>query len=214
MPTPVAAGEVVQVLVQGVIEEQLCENVWYFRAQAADPDMLAHLLVNIAACLLPLIPILAPTYKLERLKAKIVSPAVGLEEEWIPAPADTIEGAAAGDARASHDAMLISLRTTRPGRSGRGRVFLPGVPEAHTAGSQILVESALWIALLAFAACMVDKFKTVDVPAAGDYEWGVMSRKIGGVKPPFLAAGFAPVVSAKPVKYLATTRSRKVGRGR
>lgn len=214
MPTPVAQGQVVQVLVQGTIEQQECQNVWYFRAQAPDPDMLANLLLDIAACLLALIPSLGNTYRLDRLKAKIVSPAVGLEEEWYPDANDDVQGAASGEARASHDSALISLRTTRPGREGRGRVFMAGVPEGSTSGSEISPESPLWLGLLAFTACMIDKFKTKDLPAAGDYEWGVMSRKIGGVKPPFAPAGFAPIVKATPVKFLATTRSRKVGRGR
>jgi hypothetical protein len=214
MPTAVAVGEVVQLLIQGTIEEQQCENVWYFRAQAPDPDVLLHLIADVVACLLPLIPHLASTYRLDRIKAKIVSPAVGLEEEWEPAAADTNEGEAAGDARSSHDAALISLKTTRPGRSGRGRSFMAGVPESDTVGSQINTESALWVALVAFAACMVGKFHPRDVPVAGNYEWGVMSRKIGGVKPPFTAAGFAPIVRAVPVKYLATQRSRKIGHGR
>lgn len=214
MPVPVDAGEVVQVLVQGTIEGQECQNVWYFRAQAPDPDVLSNLLLDIAACLLALIPSLGSTYRLDRLKAKIVSPAVGLEEEWSPDADDTVNGAASGDARASHDSILLSLRTTRPGRAGRGRVFLAGVPEGSTSASTINPESPLWIALIAFTACMIDKFKTKDLPATGDYEWGVMSRTIGGKKPPFTADGFAPIISAKPSRYLATTRSRKVGRGR
>lgn len=214
MATAVATGEVVQVLVQGTIEGQQCENVWYFRAQAADPDVLLHLLADIVACLLPLIPYLSSTYRLERLKAKIVSPAVGLEEEWTPATTDTVLGEATGDGRSSYDACLLSLRTTRPGKSGKGRTYLAGVPESDTVGSEISIESPLWGALIAFAACMVGKFHPRDVVAAGDYEWGVMSRKIGGAKPPFLSAGFAPIIKVIPDHFLATQRSRKVGRGR
>lgn len=214
MPTAVATGEIVQVLVQGTIEEQECENVWYFRAQAADPDVLLHLLADIAACLLPLIPIFAGTYRLDRLKAKIVSPAVGLEEEWTPGEGDTVQGAAAGDARSSHDAALISLVTTRPGRSGKGRIYIAGVPESSTVGSRMPSDSALYVGLLTFVACMLDKFKARDVPVAGNYDWGVMSRKIGGVKPPFLVAGYAPIIKAIPRQLLATARSRKIGHGR
>lgn len=214
MPTPVATGEIVQVLVQGVIEEQQCENVWYFRALAADPDMLAHLLADIAACLLGLIPILAPTYTLERLKAKVVSPAVGSEEEWIPAPGDLVAGAAAGDAEPSFVSALISLHTTLGGRSGRGRIYIAGVPEGSTTGSLLNPEAPLWGALLAFVACMLDKFKSRDLPAAGQYDWGVMSRKLGGLKPPFLAAGYHQIIRAVPKRELATTRSRKLGHGR
>lgn len=214
MPVAVAAGEIVQVLVQGTIEEQQCENVWYFRAQAADPDVLANLLADIAACLLTLIPILSATYRLDRLKAKVVSPAVGAEEEWVPAPGATAQGASAGDSQPSFVSALISLHTTRGGRSGRGRIYIAGVPEGDTVGSFLNREAPLWAALAAFLVCMLDKFKSRDVPAAGDYDWGVMSRKIGGLKPPFLAAGYAQITRAVLRDALATTRSRKVGRGR
>lgn len=214
MPLPVASGEVVQVLVQYTIEEQECENVWYFRALAGDTDALIHLLADIAACLLPLIPILASTFRLDRLRAKVVSPAVGLQEDWTPAPTDTVQGAAVGDARSSHDAALISLYTTRPGKSGRGRAYIGGVPEGSTVGSRMPSDSALYVALLTFVACMLDKFKPRDTPVEGNYEWGVMSRKIGGGKPPFLAAGFAPIRKATVDPLLSTQRSRKIGHGR
>jgi hypothetical protein len=215
MPTPVAVGEVVQVLVQGTIEEQQCENVWYFRALAADPDMLLHLLTAISTCLLTsLIPHLGSNYRLERIKGKVVSPLVGPEEEWIPGAGVASEGAETGDTLPSYSSALISLHTTRGGRSGRGRIYVAGVPESQTVGSLINPELDLWAALIAFCLCMLDKFHPRDLPAAGDYDWGVMSRKIGGVKPPFLVAGYAPITRATPVRELATTRSRKLGHGR
>lgn len=214
MPVPVATGEIVQVLVQGTIEEQQCENVWYFRAQANDNDFLLHLLANIAQCMLALVPILAPSYRLDRIKGKVVSPGVGAEEEWLPEPTDTVTGEAAGDSEPSFVSALISLYTTRGGRSGRGRIYIAGVAEQDTVGSYINREAALWAALAAFAACMLDKFKPRDVPVAGNYDWGVMSRKIGGNKPPFLPGGYAMITRAVPKDLLATTRSRKVGRGR
>lgn len=214
MAIPVAAGDVVQVLVQGSIEEQQCQNVWYFRAQAADTDMLLHLLAEIAECMLALVPILAPSYRLERIKGKIVSPALGLEAEWIPEPTDTVQGADAGGGMPSFVSALISLKTTRPGRTGKGRIYIAGVPEEAADNSVLATSSQLWIALAAFCACMLDKFKPRDVVAEGNYEWGVMSRKLGGAKPPFAAAGFATVIEAHPKRELATTRSRKIGRGR
>jgi hypothetical protein len=214
MPVAVATGDIVQVLVQGSIEEQQCENVWYFRAQAVDPDMLLHLLADIAQCVLALIPSLGSTYRLERIKGKVVAPAVGAEEEWIPDPGASVEGASAGDTEPSFVSALISLYTTRGGRSGRGRIYLAGVPEGQTIGSKINRDLALWAALAAFVACMLNKFKARDVTAAGNYDWGVMSRKIGGLKPPFLVAGYAPIIRAVVKEELATTRSRKLGHGR
>jgi hypothetical protein len=219
MPIPVATGQIVQVLVQGSIEEQQCENVWYFRALAVDPDMLLHLLADVATCVLALIPSLGSTYRLERIKGKVVSPVLGAEEEWIPAPGADVEGASAGDTEPSFVSALISLHTTRGGRSGRGRIYIAGVPESQTIGSKINRDLALWAALAAFVACMLDKFKSRDVPVAGQYDWGVMSRKLGSadpahMKPPFLAVGYAQIVRAVVKEELATTRSRKLGHGR
>jgi hypothetical protein len=214
MAVAIANGDIVQVLIQGTIEGQECENVLYFRAQAADPDFLTHLLMAIAQCWVALVPLLSGTYTFERIKGKVVSPALGPEEEYIPPAGTAVQGDAAGDSEPSFVSALLSLHTTRGGRSGRGRMFLAGVPEGDTVGSLLNPETPLWPALIAFAACMLDKFKPRDVPVAGNYDWGVMSRKIGGVKPPFLSAGYAPITRVVPKRELATTRSRKLGRGR
>jgi len=143
-----------------------------------------------------------------------VSPAVGLEAEWVPEPTDDVEGADAGGGMPSFVSALISLKTTRPGRSGKGRIYIAGVPEEAATNSVLDNNAPLWAALAAFCACMISTFEPKDNAQPGDYEWGVMSRKIGGAKPPFAAAGFAAVIEATPKRELATTRSRKVGRGR
>jgi hypothetical protein len=214
LPLPVDTGEVVQILVQGEIEGQQCQNVWYFRALAPDPDAIASLFADIAECLLALLPFLSSSYTFVQLKGKIVSPAIGGEAIWQPDPADTVVGQSAGDSLPSHDSVLISLRTVRPGRSGRGRIFIAGVPEGQTTRSLLNLESPLYVALAAFVTCMLGKFHARDVPAPGNYDWGVMSREIGGAKPPFLAAGYATITQATVIRELSTTRSRKLGRGR
>lgn len=215
MPTPVAQGEVVQVLVQGVLEGQEVENVLYFRAEAGDVDFLVSLLAKIGVCIVTaLIPALNTNYTLERIKGHVVSPTVGPEEVWTPEEGQASTGAIVTDGLPSFTSALISLYTTRGGRSGRGRMYVAGVSEAHTVGSYINVEAPLWPALLAFVACLLADFKIRDLYAAGNYTWGVMSRKIGGLKPPFDPDGYAPITRAVPVRALATTRSRKVGRGR
>lgn len=213
MAIPVATGEIVQVLVQGSIEGQQCQNVWYFRAQDGDPDMLLNLLADIAQCMLALVPILAPSYTLERIKGKVVAPAVGLEATWTPAPTDTVQGADAGGGMPSFVSALISLQTQRPGRSGKGRIYIAGVPEEAATNSVLDANAPLWAALAAFCACMLDKFKPRDVTAAGNYDWGVMSRKLGGAKPPFAVAGYSTIIEAHPKRELATTRSRKLRHG-
>lgn len=209
--TQAAAGEVWEVHVQGFIENQECQNVLYFRAQHADTNMENHLFAYLIECIVQgLVPKLGGTYRFYQLAAKRVTPDVGPSVEVFPDVGVATQGAASGDAEPSFVSALISLHTTRGGRSGRGRMFIAGVAESDTTASAINVEGPLWAALVAFVACMIGKFLTKDVTADGDWEWGVMSRKIGGKKPPFLAAGFAPITRAVPKRNLATTRSRKI----
>lgn len=215
MPTAAAAGEVWRVLLQGRIEEQQCENVLFFRCQVADPDVLLGLLADLIDCFLnSLVPALSGTYTFEQAIATRITPTMGAEVIYTPPQGQAVQGAEAGDAEPSFVSALISLRTTRAGRSGRGRMFIAGVPESQTIASNINSEAALWAALLAFCVCMLGKFLAQDPPVGPNWEWGVFSRKIGGVKDPFLAAGFAPIIQAVPKQLLATTRSRKIGHGR
>lgn len=211
MPVQVAQGHIVQVLAQGVIENQLVENVWYFRAVRPDPDMVANLLQAIATCLVTsLLPVLSDAYALEQLVGTVVSPAVGAQAEYQVLPEDAQGGESESDSAPSFVSALVSLRTTRAGRKGRGRIYICGVPESDTTRSSITAGSPLQQGLIAFLACMLAKFTIKDVPQPGEYEWGVMSRSIGGLKPPFLTDGFAPITQATPRMSLSTTRSRKV----
>lgn len=214
MAIPAAAGDIWQVLVQGIIEDQQCENVLFFRAQDIDPDPLANLIADLVECFVTgLIPALSATYTFERIIARRIFPDVGPDVIYTPGAGVATQGAAAGDAEPSFVSALISLQSTRGGRSGRGRMFIAGIPEGQTTASRINSEGALWAALLAFCVCMLGKFIAKDIPGAGDWEWGVFSRKLGNKKAPFLAAGFAGIQAATPKQLLATTRSRKIGHG-
>jgi hypothetical protein len=214
MPVPIPQGGIVQVRLQGTLEGQKVQNVLYFRAQAADTDAIAHLLAEIVECLITaLIPGLSAAYAFERAVGMLVSPTHGVEFEYVPAVLADGVGDLAGDALPSYSSALISLRTGFGGRSGRGRMYIAGVAESSTTGSYIKPDDALLTGMVAFAACMLGKFFTRDVAAAGNYEWGVMSRKLGGATIPYADAGFHTVLSATPDRLLATTRSRKQGRG-
>jgi hypothetical protein len=214
-PVTAAAGEIWQVLLQGRIEEQQCENVLFFRAQAADTDVILHLLTAALQCFVTnVLPVLAGTYTFEQMVGRRIIPTVGADYIVVPAPGTDLTGAAAGDAEPSFVSALISLRTNRGGRSGKGRMFIAGVPEASTTASHLNTEAGLYPALVAFVGCMIAAFLTKDLPADGDWEWGVFSRKLGNAKAPFLAAGFAPMIAATPRLELATTRSRKIGHGK
>lgn len=210
-----AAGSIWQVLIQGIIEDQQCENVIYFRTPLGDSDVLAHLIADLVECFVTgLVPVLSESYTFERIVARQIVPSLTEEVIYTPPSNMAVQGASAGDSEPSYVSALISLRTTRAGRSGRGRMFIAGVAEGQTTRSRINTEAELWTGLLAFCLCMLQKFLTQDPPVADAWEWGVFSRKIGGFVAPFSATGFAPIRSAIPKQYLATTRSRKVGNGR
>jgi hypothetical protein len=114
----------------------------------------------------------------------------------------------------SFASCVVSIHTTRGGRSGRGRMFLPPPPEGNTTASYINITGNYWPAVIAFVACVATKFISGgDPPVVPLWEIGVVSRKLGGVKPPFLAVGFAPATRLAPNRLLATQRSRKIGHG-
>lgn len=207
-------GEIIQVVIRGKLEQQDCLNILYFRANDAVQDILTALLVKVAVCIMQnLIPVLSSQYTLERIVGRVVSPAVGPDTWWTPDNDDVTQGALATGGATSFVSAVISIRTTRGGRTGRGRMFIGGVAEAATINSYINKEHPMWAGLIAFVECMLSQFHSNNDPVSAQLSWGIMSRKIGGEKPPFAAAGFAGVIYAFPNHALGSTNSRKVGRG-
>lgn len=216
MATAVAAGDIVQVTPRFTLEDQLCENVMYFQCANGDTDMLLHLLAVIATCFVThLLPVLGSNFTLTSVRGQIVGPALGAEDEWTPDSGSIQQGEVLTDTMPSFTSAVISLHTAQAGRSGRGRMYIGGIAAADTLGSKLKIEAPTWAALIAFAACILTNF-----PGSGElgghvYEWGVYSRKLGGVtKPPFPATGFHGITRAVPQQQLGTTRSRKVGHGK
>lgn len=210
-----AINDLWQLTVEGEIEGQFTANVWHFKTTAASADVdLGLVLVFLNCFITNLLPVLTSKYTLNGVRWKKVAPVLG-NEFFHPAPPASVGG---GDdnAEPSFVSALFSIRTSLGGRSHRGRKYIAGIPEDQTDGSRIFAEpDALWAALLAFAACVIGAFVNVDLtPATSGFQLGVYSRKLGGAAFPFGAAGFTPAVSMTPDRQLATTRSRKVGRGR
>jgi hypothetical protein len=218
MATEAAApGDLYQVVVAGTLEEQECLNVWDFKCLNGDSDVNLHLILVFINCFITnLLPVLSNNYVLNEVRWKKVSPSLGIEHVTIPAGAGP--GQNDGDGLPSYVSAVMSKHTLLGGRSHRGRVYIGGIPESDTTGSLINIEppnAALWTALLAFAACVVSAFVHPD-PAGGSNIWnvGVYSRKIGGATFPFSPTGFTSMTEIVPHRELATTRSRKIGRGR
>jgi hypothetical protein len=215
MPNITAAiNEVWQVKAHYTLEQQEVLNVMHFQAPAGDTDVWVHLLAVIGQCIITsLLPGLTPGLRFEKLTAMKVAPDIGPQWEWFPDPTGTIQGLVTGDSLPSYCSGVISIQTTRGGKSGRGRMYIAGIPEAGTVGSFLSPEAATWLALVAFVGCIASHFGQSTTHTNGDWVFGVLSRKLGNPKPPYTVAQFAQFTLMKPSRALGTTRSRKVGRG-
>lgn len=214
MPTSADVGEIWEVTLEGRQEGQQVMNIMHFRMDTAIDDVEEKLLRALVECLIALLPFAASSYQYVRCIGKQVAPIVGPIIEIGQEEGDVIQGGSTGDAMPSFVSVCANIHTTRGGRSGRGRMFIPAVPENSTQGSFIPTTNPYWDAILAYVACVASKFIHVNEPlSAEQISIGVMSRKIGGAKPPYTINGFAPATKIIPSNKLSHNVSRKVGRG-
>lgn len=214
MAITAAVGDVYEVIIEGRQEGQLMDNVLHFSCVGADTDVDLHLILVLINCFVTnLLPVLSSSYSLERVRWKKVSPVLGIEQVTVPAGGPLAGGG--GASSPAYVSAVVSKRTLFPGRSGRGRMYIPAVPEGMATISALDTGGAFWAGLLGFIACVLTNFKHPD-PAGGSNIWDLVlfSRKLAGTtKAPFPAAAFHAVDNLIPVQQLGTTRSRKVGRG-
>lgn len=213
MPFPAAINDLFQLRVKGTEESQETNNVMHFSCVGASADVELHLIVVLVTCFINhIIPVVSSQWQLRSVIWKRVGPTLGPEFEYVPPAAEIGAGNAA--ALPSFSSVVFSIHTAQGGRSKRGRFFIPGIPEAVTVNSRLDTTNAFWTAMLAFAACLATEFIHAD-PAGGTdlFDLGVYSRKLGGATFPYTAAGFTAATSIVPHDLIATTRSRKVGRG-
>jgi len=212
MPVAAAVNDLFQVRVKGFLEGQETNNVLHFKCLAASADVDLHLIQVLIACFVEhLLPAWSNGWNLDTVVWKRVSPT--LSPEFVSTGSGSEVGALSTDSLPSFNAALVSIRTAEGGRSHRGRMFLAGIPESATVRSSFDLSGATWLAILAFVACLVDKFIDNAELGTDRFALGVYSRKIGGSAFPYGATGFTPAVSLNPVALVATMRSRKVGRG-
>lgn len=210
-----AVGSIHQLDVLMRQEGQKIMNSYFVRCDTTVDSMEERALRALLECYLnSLIPVSGSNLLIESVRGKEVAPTLGPIYEIQPEATDVVQGEEEGDTLPSHISVCINLHTERGGRSGRGRVFIPGIPESATQGSQLTATNPYWIALLGFIACLAGKLIHIgDPPAANQLQWGVMSRKIGGAKPPYTVNGFAAVTRAVARNLVGSSNSRKVGRG-
>ena len=212
MPIGASINDVYQVRIVGQQEGQETNNILHFSAASADADVETHLILVLAACMVNnLIPVMSAQWQMIKLVWKRIYPT--LSNEFTTIPPGTLVGGGNAAALPSYASVVLSLRTAQGGRSHRGRMYIPGIPEAVTINSSLDPGHAYWTALLAFVNCVVTNFGVGDPPGGDAWQLQVFSRKLGGSTFPINPAGLTPVTAINAVQQLGTTRSRKVGRG-
>jgi hypothetical protein len=212
MPVTAVTGDGYQLRIVGRQEGQETNNIVNFVAATSVDDVELRLVVVFIQCFITnLLPVLTSKWSLEKVVWKKVTPVLGPEFIYIPSGAGP--GAGAANALPSYASACISIRSALGGKSHRGRMYIPGIPETATVDSQFDLTHAFWAGLLAFCACVVGAFVVGDPPGANSFQMEIYSRKIGGETFPYGASGYTPIVSLTPDQIVATTRSRKVGRG-
>lgn len=209
---PAAVNDMFQVRVKGFQEGQETNNVLHFLCTAASSDVELHLILVLIECFVThLLPAWSNQWTLDTVVWKRVSPT--LSPEFVSAATTGQVGALTTDSLPTFNAALISIRTAQGGRSKRGRMFLAGIPESATLKSSFDLTGPTWAAILAFAACLADKFVDNGELGSDRFNLGIYSRKLGGSTFPYTLSAFTPALALRAVSLVATMRSRKVGRG-
>lgn len=197
MANPSIDGVDYQVRLHWLLHGQICYNVLHFTSRGVQ-DLVDNLLVPVMTCVTDhLIPVLSHDVELTGADVKNITGSVAQEVE--AAPADVGVGSESVDSLPSINAAVISLKTTHPGRSGRGRMFLPGIPEDKQQGSKL--DPVFITAAAAFLACMVAAFVNSDPLATPFFHWSVRSRKD--------TANY-PITTAVCKPIIGSMRSRKI----
>lgn len=198
MANPSIDGVGYQLRIQYLLHGQTCYNVLNFVSRGV-LDLVNDLLIPVLACVTDnLLPVLSNEIIIQGADVKNVTGSVA-QEAAIGRPADSI-GEEAVNSLPSTNAAVVALKTTHPGKTGRGRMFLPGIPESHQANSQL--DSAFIAAAVAFLACMAAAYINSDPLATPFFHWCVRSRK---------DAQMYPITNTAVRAVIGTMRSRKVG---
>lgn len=196
--------DVAQVRLEGVVDGQITINDLYFQISGGGINAagLANLATNIADWWsLNIIGLLSQDWSSTRVSAIDLTTATGPTGE----SAHVEAGGEASEAAPNNVAMCVSFRTAQRGRSGRGRNYVPGIPNSKITLNTL--DSGFVTLIVAGYQAMV---------GAGTFlpgwQWGVVSRFSGGL--PRSSGLFIPIVSATVTSNtVRSMRSREVGHG-
>jgi hypothetical protein len=203
----------------GEIHSQVTETVFHFRTKDSSTfttyqSEMNALLTDFKAVVMPKLHVFANqewAVKSILMVSLIPSPGVLIEDRQ---PGGG--GFQVGHSLPSYCAGLLTIRTGLSGRSGHGRIYVPGVPEDFSSNSRLDGTS------LGFLQDIGNALLT-RYGASGTYnsnQYGVFSRVLGVTRqagpPPRLVYsmnGFMLASTAIARPEIATQRKRKLGRG-
>lgn len=208
---PPATGNVFQVSLIGAIENQLTINNFYYQdgnqaliggASPTESDM-ANAFIGTG----PYSQIRqASSTDWTSLTLRVACISQPARIPWIVQLGPPNAGTITGGHEPTTVAAIISRYTGTRGQSGRGRVYLPGVPTANVASSSITAAG-----VTAYNAVVSSMLATL-TGTTRSFTPGLVSRR--GV---VLSQGnfpFAPLTSGQLRTVLGTVRRRRLGRGK
>jgi len=173
MANPSIDGVIYRVRIKWMLHNQQCFNVLTFHNRGVQ-DLIDDLLTPVLACITThLIPVLSNEATLLGADVKNITGSVAQEAEVSLTSGNV--GTESVNSLPSTCTAVVALRTTHPGRTGRGRMALLGIPEDHQANSQI--DATFIAAAVAFLACMATGFINSDPLSTPFFHWSVWSKK-------------------------------------
>lgn len=202
MPTDVAAGSVIKVTINSLLDQQLVQNVFHIMNNAATTLEAIEDMVNNN--------LLDELY--QALSHELACTSVAVQSLWpvLTDPYEEAKSFTGGDVLESlpvANAVIVSLKTGLGGRTKRGRKYLCGVVAQGVDDSR-LTET--------YRNTLQTDWNTImgywKQGGTGSAVMGILSRQ----PPPDgdLSARFTPVTSAIVRPVLGTMRSRLPGHGR
>lgn len=206
MATPTGGNSFCEVVIQGRLHNQVTNNVLHFHAEA--PSTIEQLIADVIDCIrTALLPGLSNEWKLEFVKAKELSPVLGIEV--VVQALDTDIGGVASQSLPSTVAACISKRSNFGGKQNRGRMYIAGITESNQQNSRVIDPGLA--ALVNFCLCMAGKF--IANPGTSPFKLVVISRrKLAAFNNNYMQA-FVYVQNLIVQSVLATMRSRRIGHG-
>lgn len=199
-----AVGDIYKTAVVGEYDGQTVINTAHYVVTVDDgpnPTTTRDLAVGLLGRVGPILSfVLNAGWTLTRVEAQRVFPTLGGREDAIPLI--PVVGQTAGDGLPGTVALVITKRTTQPGRNRRGRLYLPAISEADTTEGRLNLVSVAQFQNAVNNTWLTPAFT---VGAGGQAELCVYS--------PASLPNFWPVSSLRVNVILGNQRRRRIGVG-